>query len=63
MAIIDISFPSLSFSNVANLIGVVALSGTVIKITKNYVSRTIKNSNDKPMYSAYEDIQKEQENL
>ena len=48
---------------IPNLIGVVALSGTVIKITKNYVSRTIKNSNDKPMYSAYEDIQKEQENL
>ncbi len=44
-----------------NLIGVLTLSGTVIKITKNYVARTFNNSTEKPMLSAFEDIQKEQE--
>lgn len=44
-----------------NLIGVLTLSGTVIKITNNYVSRTFKGSKDKPMLSAFEDIQAEQE--
>ncbi len=45
-----------------NLIGVIALSGTVLAITKNYVSRNIKNqSGIKPMLSAFEDIQKAHE--
>ena len=44
-----------------NLIGVVALSGTVMKITKNYVDRVIKGKDEKPMYSAIPEIQKEQE--
>ena len=44
-----------------NLIGVLALSGTVAKITKNYVDRTFNKADIKPMYSAYEDIQLEQE--
>lgn len=44
-----------------NLIGVLALSGTVIKITNNYVARIFKNSKDEPMISAFEDIQREQE--
>lgn len=48
---------------IPNLIAVLALSGTVIKITGNYTKRKlIKNPERlKPMLSAYEDIQKEQE--
>lgn len=46
---------------IPNLIGVLALSGTVGKITSNYIRRTFHGSNEKPMYSAFEDIQKEQE--
>ncbi len=42
-----------------NLIGVVALSGLVVKITKNYVDRKIKGKDVKPMLSAYEDVEKE----
>ncbi len=44
-----------------NLIGVVVLSGTVMKITKNYVDRVIRGKDEKPMYSAIPEIQKEQE--
>ena len=44
-----------------NLIGVLALSGTVMKITQNYVDRTFKGKDVKPMYSALPDVQKEQE--
>ncbi len=44
-----------------NLIGVLALSGTVMKITQNYVDRTLKGKNIKPMYSALPEVQKEQE--
>ena len=43
------------------LIGVIVLSGTVMKITHNYVDRKIRNKKVKPMYSAFEDIQKMQE--
>ena len=46
---------------IPNLIGVLALSGTVAKITKNYVVRIFMHKEVKPMYSAYEDIQLEQE--
>jgi len=48
---------------IPNLIAVLALSGTVVKITKNYILRNIKKppENIKPMLSAYPDIQKEQE--
>ena len=48
---------------IPNLIAVLALSGTVVKVTKNYVLRNIKKSPEKikPMLSAYPDIQKEQE--
>lgn len=45
---------------IPNLIGVLALSGTVRKITKNYIRRTFHGSKEEPMYSAFEDIQKEQ---
>ena len=44
-----------------NLIGVIALSGTVMKITKNYVDRHIKGENEKPMFSAIPEIQIEME--
>ena len=43
-----------------NLIGVLALSGTVVKITRNYVARTFKGSKEAPVLSAFDDIQKEQ---
>ena len=47
---------------IPNLIGVIALSGLVCKITKNYVDRRIKGKTDvKPMLSAFPEIQKEQE--
>ncbi|MCR4689998.1 MAG: alanine:cation symporter family protein [Lachnospiraceae bacterium] len=42
---------------IPNLIGVLALSGTVMKITSNYVKRKIKGEDIKPMLSALEDIQ------
>lgn len=46
-----------------NLIGLVFLSGTVVKITRNYVKRRITKTdpNLKPMLSAYDDIQASQE--
>ena len=46
---------------IPNLIGVLALSGTVAKITHNYINRTFHGSKEKPMLSAYADIQKMQE--
>ena len=44
-----------------NLIGVIVLSGTVMKITKNYVDRHLRGEDVKPMLSAIPEIQKEQE--
>ncbi len=45
-----------------NLIGVLTLSGTVLKISKNYTDRNIKGKKDiKPLLSAFDDIQQEQE--
>jgi AGCS family alanine or glycine:cation symporter len=46
---------------IPNLIGVLALSGTVAKITANYNRRTFKGSDEAPMYSAFADIQAMQE--
>ncbi len=46
---------------IPNLIGVIALSGVVAKITRNYVNRTFHGSKEKPMYSAFPDVQAEQE--
>ena len=45
-----------------NLIGVVALSPLVVKITRNYVARKIKNKEVVPVLSYDADIQKEMEN-
>lgn len=42
---------------IPNLIGVLSLSPVVMHITKNYVARTLKKENVKPMLSAFEDIQ------
>lgn len=44
-----------------NLIGVLLLSGEVVKITKNYTQRKIKKIKTPPMLSAYDEIQFEQE--
>ena len=46
---------------IPNLIGVVSLSGLTAKITKNYVARKLKHENIKPMYSAFEVYQNEEE--
>ncbi len=46
---------------IPNLIGVIALSGTVAKITQNYIDRKINGKDITPMYSAFPVIQKEQE--
>lgn len=46
---------------IPNLIGVVALSGLVRKITGNYISRKLKGEDLEPMYSAFPELQKEEE--
>jgi len=57
----DISDTFNGLMMIPNLIGVIALSPLVCKITKNYVDRKLKNKDIKPMYSVFEDIQKMQE--
>ncbi|MBQ4110672.1 MAG: sodium:alanine symporter family protein [Clostridia bacterium] len=57
----DISDTFNGLMMIPNLIGVIALSGLVCKITKNYIDRVLKKKNVKPMYSAFSDIQAEQE--
>jgi AGCS family alanine or glycine:cation symporter len=59
----DISDTFNGLMMIPNLIGVIALSGTVMAITRNYIKRKVsKNPQDiKPMLSAFEDIQAEQE--
>ncbi|WP_029233124.1 alanine/glycine:cation symporter family protein [Butyrivibrio sp. VCB2006] len=42
---------------IPNLIGVIALSGTVMKITQNYIDRKVRGKNVKPMLSSIEEIQ------
>ncbi len=48
---------------IPNLIGVLSLSGVVLKITRNYVARTFRGSHEIPMYSAFPDVQAEQEGM
>lgn len=50
---------------IPNLIGVLALSGTVVKITRNYSARKFSKNPQKlkPMLSAFADIQKEHEEI
>ena len=57
----DISDTFNGLMMIPNLIGVVALSGLVIKITKNYVDRKIKGKDVKPMLSVFPDIQADAE--
>ncbi len=58
----DISDTFNGLMMVPNLIGVIALSGLVLKITNNYIDRVLKGKKDvRPMISAYEDVQEEQE--
>ena len=59
----DISDTFNGLMMVPNLIGVLALSGTVIAITRNYVNRRLKGKDEKPMISAFADVQAEQEKL
>ena len=56
----DISDTFNGLMAIPNLIGLLILSGTVFKITKNYLAR-LKGENVKPVLSAYEDIQAEME--
>lgn len=46
---------------IPNLIGVLLLSGIVIKITNNYIGRHLKGSNERPMLSVDPEIQRMQE--
>lgn len=46
---------------IPNLIGVLALSGTVAEITRNYIDRTFHGAKIRPMWSAFEEYQKEEE--
>lgn len=59
----DISDTFNGLMAIPNLIGVLSLSGVVYKITKNYIARTFHGSDVKPMYSAFDDIQAEQESV
>lgn len=56
----DISDTFNGLMAIPNLIGLVVLSGTVFKITKNYLAR-LKGEKIAPILSAYEDIQAEME--
>jgi len=43
-----------------NLIGVISLSGLVVKITKNYIERHVEGKDVEPVLSAFPEIQREQ---
>lgn len=53
----DISDTLNGFMAIPNLIGVLALSPVVIKITKDFINRNVKKQNCEPMLSKYSDIQ------
>ncbi len=57
----DISDTFNGLMMIPNLIGVVVLFPLVMKITKNYVDRKVKNKNEKPVLSYDAEIQKEAE--
>jgi len=61
--VIDLSDTFNGLMAIPNLIGVITMSGTVLAITKNYSERKLGKTpkNVKPMLSAFEDIQAEQE--
>ncbi len=58
---IDLSDTFNGLMAIPNLIGVLMLSPVVVKITKNYIERRMKNQEKKPLLSAFDDIQKMQE--
>lgn len=58
---IDLSDTFNGLMAIPNLIGVLTLSPLVVKLTKNYVNRRMKNIDEKPLLSAFPDIQKEHE--
>ena len=53
----DISDTLNGMMAIPNLIGVLSLSGTVMKITHNYIQRNLQHKDVKPMLSALDDIQ------
>lgn len=57
----DISDTFNGLMMIPNLIGVLVLSPVVMKCTKNYVDRRIRNKDVKPMLSMFPDIQEMQE--
>jgi AGCS family alanine or glycine:cation symporter len=57
----DISDTFNGLMMIPNLIGVVVLSGTVMKITKNYIDRKIRKKDVAPILSAIPEVQKEME--
>lgn len=57
----DISDTFNGLMMIPNLIGVICLSGLVMKITKNYVDRKLHNKDIEPMLSYFPDVQKEAE--
>ena len=59
--IVDLSDTFNGLMAIPNLIGVLALSGTVTAITKNYCDRKFKNKDIRPMLSYFSDIQEEHE--
>ena len=59
----DISDTFNGLMMIPNLIGVVALSPLVMKITKNYLARKVKSEDVKPLYSAFPEIQEESEQM
>ncbi|MBQ1504219.1 MAG: alanine:cation symporter family protein, partial [Oscillospiraceae bacterium] len=60
----DISDTFNALMMIPNLIGVVSLSGLVIKITNNYLDRVVRGKpNVKPMLSGIESIQKHYETI
>jgi len=48
---------------IPNLIGVVSLSGLVMRITKNYVDRKLLGKDIRPIYSAFPEYQREEEEV
>ena len=46
---------------IPNLIGVIALSGQVKRITENYIHRHLQGKKEEPMYSFFPDVQTEEE--
>ena len=59
----DISDTFNGLMMVPNLIGVIVLSGLVLKITRNYIDRVLKHKDIKPMLSKFEEIQAESEKM